>query len=64
MQFVERASKRARATARTRARKKKRRGNQHGARRINPFSGETLPVWVANYVLMEYGTGAVMSSNT
>ncbi|HEX7174537.1 MAG TPA: leucine--tRNA ligase [Pyrinomonadaceae bacterium] len=28
---------------------------------INPFSGEQAPVWVANYVLMEYGTGAVMS---
>jgi len=28
---------------------------------VNPFSGETVPVWVANYVLMEYGTGAVMS---
>ncbi|MDT5123761.1 MAG: leucyl-tRNA synthetase [Acidobacteriota bacterium] len=28
---------------------------------INPFSGEFIPVWVANYVLMEYGTGAVMS---
>ncbi len=28
---------------------------------INPFSGEELPVWVGNYVLMDYGTGAVMS---
>ena len=28
---------------------------------INPFSGEELPVWVGNYVMMEYGTGAVMS---
>ncbi|HEY6119788.1 MAG TPA: leucine--tRNA ligase [Pyrinomonadaceae bacterium] len=28
---------------------------------INPFSGENVPVWVANYVLIEYGTGAVMS---
>ncbi len=28
---------------------------------VNPFSGEHIPVWVANYVLMEYGTGAVMS---
>jgi leucyl-tRNA synthetase len=28
---------------------------------INPFNGEALPVWVANYVLMEYGAGAVMS---
>src|SRR5713101_3344176 len=27
---------------------------------INPFSGEHLPVWVANFVLAEYGTGAVM----
>ncbi|MCL6565204.1 MAG: leucine--tRNA ligase [Acidobacteriia bacterium] len=26
----------------------------------NPFSGDTLPVWVANFVLLEYGTGAVM----
>src|SRR6202044_3651196 len=28
---------------------------------INPFSGEKIPVWVANYVLMDYGTGAIMS---
>jgi len=27
----------------------------------NPFSGETVPVWVANYILMDYGTGAIMS---
>src|SRR5450631_1152569 len=28
---------------------------------INPFSGEKLPIWVANYVLMDYGTGAIGS---
>ncbi len=28
---------------------------------INPFSGERMPIAVANFVLMEYGTGAVMS---
>jgi leucyl-tRNA synthetase len=28
---------------------------------INPYSGETAPIWVANYVLMDYGTGAIMS---
>ncbi len=28
---------------------------------INPFNGERLPIWVANYILMEYGTGAIMS---
>jgi len=36
-------------------------GVNTGLLAINPFSGESVPVWVANYVLMEYGTGAVMS---
>jgi len=27
---------------------------------VNPFSGEQVPIWVANFVLAEYGTGAVM----
>jgi len=31
-----------------------------GAYAINPLSGDRVPVWIANYVLMEYGTGAVM----
>ena len=31
-----------------------------GTYAINPFNGEKVPVWVANYVLYEYGTGAVM----
>jgi leucyl-tRNA synthetase len=28
---------------------------------INPFTGEPVPIWVANFVLVEYGTGAVMA---
>ncbi len=28
---------------------------------INPFNHERIPVWVANYILMDYGTGAIMS---
>ncbi|MBK8151348.1 MAG: leucine--tRNA ligase [Acidobacteria bacterium] len=36
-------------------------GIDTGLRAVNPFSGEELPVWVGNYVMMEYGTGAVMS---
>lgn len=28
---------------------------------INPVNGETVPLWVANFALMSYGTGAVMS---
>lgn len=36
-------------------------GIDTGMKVINPFSLEQLPVWVGNYVMMEYGTGAVMS---
>jgi leucyl-tRNA synthetase len=28
---------------------------------INPFSGEKVPIWVGNFVLMGYGTGAIMA---
>ncbi len=28
---------------------------------VNPFNGEKVPVWVANYILADYGTGAIMS---
>jgi leucyl-tRNA synthetase len=28
---------------------------------LNPFNGEKVSVWVANYILMDYGTGAIMS---
>jgi leucyl-tRNA synthetase len=32
-----------------------------GRHAINPYNGERIQVWAANFVLMEYGTGAVMS---
>jgi leucyl-tRNA synthetase len=28
---------------------------------LNPFSGERLPIWVGNFVLLEYGSGAIMA---
>jgi leucyl-tRNA synthetase len=28
---------------------------------VNPFNGEKVPIWVGNFVLMEYGTGAIMA---
>jgi leucyl-tRNA synthetase len=31
-----------------------------GSHAANPFSGEKIPIWVGNFVLMEYGSGAVM----
>jgi leucyl-tRNA synthetase len=36
-------------------------GSFTGHYAINPFNGERVPIWVANYILFEYGTGAVMS---
>ena len=32
-----------------------------GAYAINPINGESIPVWVADYVLISYGTGAIMA---
>ncbi len=32
-----------------------------GAYATNPGSGEPIPIWIADYVLMEYGTGAIMA---
>jgi len=35
-------------------------GYDTGLRAINPFTGQPIPIFLANYVLMDYGTGAVM----
>ena len=32
-----------------------------GAMAINPATGHEIPIWIADYVLMEYGTGAIMA---
>ena len=36
-------------------------GIDTGLKAIHPISGEHVPIWAANFVLMEYGSGAVMS---
>lgn len=36
------------------------RGIDTGLFAVNPVNGERVPVWIANYILMEYGTGAIM----
>src|SRR5687767_15215144 len=36
-------------------------GVDTGRRAVNPFTNEPVPIWVANFVLGEYGTGAVMA---
>lgn len=32
-----------------------------GATAINPVNGEAIPIWISDYVLMSYGTGAIMA---
>jgi leucyl-tRNA synthetase len=32
-----------------------------GAHAVNPFTGQPVPIWIANFVVSDYGTGAVMS---
>jgi leucyl-tRNA synthetase len=39
----------------------KKEGIFSGAYAINPVNNETIPIWIADYVLMEYGTGAIMA---
>ncbi|MCY4660566.1 MAG: leucine--tRNA ligase [Acidobacteria bacterium] len=36
-------------------------GFDTGRRARNPFTGEAVPIWVANFVLADYGTGAIMA---
>ncbi len=40
---------------------KEKTGVDTGARAIHPVTGEALPIWVADYVLMSYGSGAIMA---
>ncbi len=41
--------------------KQEKEGILTGAYAINPLNNEKVPIWVGNFVLMEYGTGAIMS---
>ena len=36
-------------------------GIDTGRQALNPFTGEPVPIWIANFVLAEYGTGAIMA---
>ena len=49
-----RARRRVRATS-------KRTARSRGTTPINPYSGEKIPIWIGNFVLMDYGTGAIMA---
>jgi leucyl-tRNA synthetase len=60
MQFAEKV-KSARAIKTEDADEEEKLGMNTGLLAVNPFNGELLPIWVANYVLMDYGSGGVMS---
>jgi leucyl-tRNA synthetase len=49
------------ATARQEPGKEEKLGLFTGRYAIHPFSGEKVPIWIANFVLMGYGTGAIMA---
>lgn len=49
------------AAAKTHGEELPKEGIDTGARVIHPFTGEKLPLWAANFVVSDYGTGAVMS---
>ncbi len=53
--------KTAARSERDRQASKEKTGVDTGARAINPATGETIPVWIADYVIAGYGTGAIMA---
>ena len=57
-QYVERAARRDLVSRKT---TKEKTGVATGSTVTNPATGEQIPVWVSDYVLMEYGTGAIMA---
>src|SRR6185503_19138491 len=61
LQFAENIKSARAIKAQDQAEEEEKLGINTGLLAINPFNGEVLPIWVANYVLMDYGAGAVMS---
>src|SRR2546422_10039707 len=58
-EFVARVSRQEKALRTAPDREKE--GVFTGACAVNPFTLEPIPIWVANFVLYEYGTGAIMA---
>jgi len=61
MEFTEKVKTERAIKTENAAEEEEKLGMNTGRLAINPFNGELLPIWVANYVLMDYGSGAVMS---
>jgi leucyl-tRNA synthetase len=59
LKFIDRVSKKSRIIHTSTDMKKE--GIFSGNFAINPVNNEEIPIWIADYVLMEYGTGAIMA---
>ncbi|MCK9594358.1 MAG: leucine--tRNA ligase [Candidatus Omnitrophica bacterium] len=62
LKFIEKVSKESKIVRSSSDVKKE--GFFTGSYAVNPVNNEVIPVWVADYVLMEYGTGAIMAVPT
>jgi leucyl-tRNA synthetase len=62
LRFIEKVSKESKVVRAASDVKKE--GVFTGNYAVNPVNNETIPVWIADYVLMEYGTGAIMAVPT
>ncbi|MCX5697143.1 MAG: leucine--tRNA ligase [Candidatus Omnitrophica bacterium] len=62
LKFIAKVSKETKAIRASSEVKKE--GVFTGSFAVNPVNNETIPIWVADYVLMEYGTGAIMAVPT
>lgn len=60
-QYVERTLRRTERERQAESMEGKKSGVDTGARAVHPLTGETIPIWIADYVLMGYGTGAIMA---
>jgi len=62
LDFIDRVSRRSKVVRSSSDVKKE--GIFTGSYAINPVNNEVIPVWIADYVLMDYGTGAIMAVPT
>ncbi|MGA2774917.1 MAG: leucine--tRNA ligase [Candidatus Omnitrophota bacterium] len=62
LKFIEKVSKESKVVRSSSDVKKE--GIFSGCFAVNPVNNEEMPIWIADYVLMEYGTGAIMSVPT
>ncbi len=63
LRFIEKVSKQSKVS-RASSSELEKEGVFTGAYAVNPVNNEAIPIWVADYVLMEYGTGAIMAVPT